>query len=233
MANKSTKLTLFKAFCDMIERVTQIFSALSTVVIDATTLQHNVIRKNQFTIGYGTVNTWNLDTDKPPATLLTFNRTNDGLEVEPTNPGHTFLVNGKPSKGKALANGVVHTLQVQNEFFLFNVTNKPKAWLSGIKLDEWRVFEFATGNVYGPFDKLQLEFWVKEERKDPSKLIYVPQGLYTGFNVNQILGMELPAPVPQKEVLHQKIEEYRSKILKKKEAPLQQSRCPHCWSPLF
>jgi hypothetical protein len=215
----------------MIGRAKQLFSALSTVIIDATTLQHKIIRKEQFTIGYGTVNTWNLDTEKPPATLLTFNRTNHGLEVDPTNSGHTFLVSGKPSKGECLSHEVVHTLQVQNDFFLINITKKPKDWLSGIKLDSWRVFEPTTGKVYGPFDRLQLETWVVEEGKDPSTLTYVPHGLYTGFSVDQLLGMELPAPVAQKEIIKQKVEE--SQPSNNSEENSTQARCPHCWSPLF
>ena len=66
----------------------------------------------------------------------------------------------------------------------------PNVWLSKIDLGSWSVYEFSTGAVHGPFDKSELRTWVQETGKDPSKLKYVPRGLYTGFNVDQLLSRE-------------------------------------------
>lgn len=233
----------------MFDRIKQGFSGLSTVVIDATTLKTKVIRKVQFTIGYGTVNTWNLNTNGPPSTILTCNRTSDGLDVEPTNPGHAFVVNGRASLGECLAYGAVHTLQVADEFFLLFVTKQPNVWLKGINLNEWMVFEFSTGAVHGPFNRTELQTWVRENEKNPSKLKYVPKGLHTGFNVDQILGMELPHPVTQKTepqkgkvkqqdgASRQEVVDHREEVYKPPVRPRDdstpQSRCPHCWSTLY
>lgn len=216
----------------MFERTKNILSGLSTVIIDVTTLQSKVIGKGQFSIGYGTVNTWNLKTDQPPSTVLTCRRNLDGLEVIPANPNERFLVDGKKATGEDLEHGAVHTLQVGDEFFLLFVTKKPKVWLSGINLNQWMVFEFSTGAVHGPFDREELRAWVMENGKDPSKLKYVPKGMYTGFNVDQILGMELPEPVAQPVIQHQ------VQVAKSEEPVIRtdssmQSRCHHCWGSIY
>ncbi len=216
----------------MIELTKNIFSGLSTVVIDVTTLQAKIIGKSQFSIGYGTINTWNLKTDQTPSTIITCQRTVDGLEVTPTNPTELFLINGKKPHGENLENGAVHTLQIGEEFFLTYVTKKPKVWLEGIDLHQWMVFEFSTGAVHGPFDREELRAWVVENGKDPSKLKYVPKGMYTGFNVAQILGMELPQPVPQPKIQPSAGDSFQDTTPVRTDASIQ-SRCPHCWGNVY
>ncbi len=228
-----------------------LLSGLSCVVIDVARLRSQIIKDSQFSIGYGTINTWNLETDKPPSTILTFRRTSSELEVESTNPNAKLIVDGKASSGEPLSFEAVHTLQVEEECFLVYVTKKPSDWLSGIDLNHWVVFEFSTGAVHGPFDQEELRSWVTETGKDPSKLKYVPKGMYTGFRVDQILGMELPAPQPETQSAPQprkkvsvetpKQESNRKKELQSEsprpepnatgESSSARCRCPHCWGP--
>ena len=231
----------------MLEFARNLLSGLSCVIIDVGSLRSQIIKDSQFSIGYGTINTWNLETDNAPSTLLTFRRSSSELEVESTNPNAKFLVDGKTSTGEPLSFEAVHTIQVGEECFLLYVTKKASDWLSGIDLNHWLVFEFSTGAVHGPFDKEALRNWVMETGKDPSKLKYVPKGMYTGFRVDQILGMELPAPRPQKEVPVATPEATPKPATRKavqEEAPKPKpvpkvtekassttSRCPHCWGP--
>lgn len=239
----------------MLELAKNLLSGLSTVIIDVESSRSQVIKKSQFSIGYGTINTWNLKSDQPPSTILTCRRTNLGLEVEPTNPNANFLVDGKISSGEFLSIGAVHTVQAGEDCFLVYVTKNPKDWLNGIDLNHWLVFEFSTGAVHGPFNKEELRNWVSDTGKDPRKLKYVPKGMYTGFRVDQILGMELPQPEPQKkapQVTPKQESPPESKA--KEEEPTQsaeqhfgstpknpverpetavQSRCQHCWEPFY
>ena len=70
-------------------------------------------------------------------------------------------------------------------------------------------FEPETREIFGPLDKLQLEPWVVAEFKDPNKLIYYPDGSAKGFYISQVVDMELPAAIPQKDILKEKLKEHR------------------------
>ena len=134
----------------MIEQVKQWFLPAATVVIHTTSGRNRIIRKKRFTIGYGTVNTWNLDTREPPSNLVSFHQTKTGLEVEPTDPSDTLLLDGKPWTADILEIGMEYTLQIRDEQFLLRVSDKPKAWLESIHLDKWLVYEPASGEIFGP-----------------------------------------------------------------------------------
>jgi hypothetical protein len=154
----------------MIEQLKQWFILSATVVIHVGSGRKQVFHKKKFTMGYGSINTWNLDSEKPHASLLVFKKTKSSLEVTPANPDDTLLLDGKPWMGEVLAKETDYTLQRRDEQFLLCHTEQPKAWLKRIQLDRWLAFEPATGEIFGPLDKLQLEPWVIAERKDPEEL---------------------------------------------------------------
>lgn len=195
--------------------------------------KHRSIRKKKFTLGYGSVNSWNLDQAKPPSNLLSFRKNKASLEVEPVNPSDTLLLDGKPWAGETLAPGTEYTLQIQDEQFILCHTRDPKAWVRRIRLDRWLVFEPETGAIFGPLDKLQLEPWVIAERKDPKELIYYPEGSAKGFYISQVVEMELPAAKPQLEIIKGKIKEHRPYSTNQTNGATQQAQCPHCWSPYY
>lgn len=215
----------------MLEQLKQWLSSKTTVVIHINTGRHRLISANSYTIGYGSVNTWSLDNSKPPSQLLTFRRTKAHLEVEPTNPGDTLLLDGKAWAGEVLEFETEYTLQIHDEQFLLSVTDKPKVWLGQIDLKTWMVFEPATGEIFGPIDKLQLEPWVISELKDPDELIYYPKGSAKGFYISQVLEMELPAAKPQKEIIEERLKEHRPYSTSQNKELTHQPQCPHCWSP--
>lgn len=217
----------------MIQQVKQWIFPTATVIIHIASGRHRVLSGKRFSIGYGTVNSWNIDSAKPHASLLNFRQGKGELEVEPGNPGETLLLDGKPWAGERLVRETEYTLQLQDEQFLLCTTKKPKAWLKGIDLDTWLVFEPSSGEIFGPIDKLQLEPWVISELKDPNKLIYYPEGSSKGFYVNQIIDMELPAAKPQKEVIKERLREHRPYSTGKPQPKKKQALCPHCWSPYY
>jgi hypothetical protein len=217
----------------MFEQVKQWFTARTTVFIHITGGRHRLITRKKFTVGYGSVNTWNIDPKKSPSHLLNFRKTKSGLEVEPTNPGDTLLLDGKPWAGEVLETETDYTLQVQEEQFLLCLTSKPNAWLKRINLKRWLVFEPESGEIFGPLDKLQLEPWVIAEFKNPSKLIYYPDGSAKGFYISQMIDMELAAAIPQKNIVKEKIKEHRPYSTSSSDAKGHQAQCPHCWSPYF
>ena len=215
----------------MLPQVKQWFNQEVTVVIHIGTGRQHSFSDKKFTIGNGTVNTWNLDSQKPHSCLLIFRKTKAGLEVEPANPGDNLLVDGKEWTGDLFPSDTEYTLQLQEEQFLLCTTAKPKEWLKKINLDHWLVFEPATGEIFGPIDKLQLKPWLITELKDPDKLIYYPEGSSKGFYISQVLDMELPAAKPQKEVIKEKVKEHRPYTTDSPEPTVHQAQCPHCWRP--
>ena len=102
----------------MIPQLKQWFVPSVTAIIHIGSGRERLISNKNFTIGYGAVNTWNLDSDKPHAGLLNFQKTKTGLEVEPGNPGETFLVDGRSWSGETLEPETEYTLQIQDEQFL-------------------------------------------------------------------------------------------------------------------
>jgi len=101
--NRSTNLSLFFGSDRMIEQLKQWFIPSATVVIHVWSGRKQVFHKKKFTIGYGSINTWNLDSEKPHASLLVFKKTKSSLEVTPANPDDTLLLDGKPWMGEVLA----------------------------------------------------------------------------------------------------------------------------------
>ena len=215
----------------MFEQFKQWFASKTTVVIHINTGRNCLLASKKFTLGYGSVNSWSLDNSKPPSQLLHFQKTKTSLEVEPTNPGDTLLLDGKPWAGEVLDFETEYTLQVHDEQFLLCVTEKPKAWLKQIDLKTWMVFEPSSGEIYGPLDKLQLEPWVIAELKDPDELIYYPKGSAKGFYISQVVEMELPAAKPQKEIIEEQLKEHRPYSAGQNKENSHQPQCPHCWSP--
>lgn len=214
----------------MLEKLRNWFSSRTSVIIHITDGRHRLIGRKKFTLGYGKVNTWNLDTGKPPSELLHFHRTQIGLEVEPAHPGDTLLLDGKPWAGEILEPETEYTLQIHDEKFLLCLTNRPHAWLKGINLKRWMVFEPETGEIFGPLDKLQLEPWLVKEFKDPGRLIYYPEGSAKGFYINQVIDLELPAAVPQKDILKEKLRERRPNSTGSARNNGRKAQCPHCWT---
>ncbi len=217
----------------MIEQLKHWLKPSVTVIIHIGSGKHRFIRKSKFTLGYGSVNTWNLDQAKPPSNLLSFRKDKTKLDVEPVNPGDTLLLDGKPWAGETLVPKTEYTLQIQDEQFILCHTQEPKAWVHRIRLDRWLVFEPETGAIFGPLDKLQLEPWVIAERKDPEELIYYPEGSAKGFYISQVLEMELPAAKPQQEIIKEKIKEHRPYSTNQPNGAVHQAQCPHCWSPYY
>jgi hypothetical protein len=229
--NRSTNMALFLGLDCMIDLLKHWITPSATVIIHIGSGKHRFIRKSKFTIGYGSVNTWNIDIAKPPARLLAFKKRKTNLEVEPVNPGDDLLLDGKPWAADILAMETEYTLQIHDEQFILCRTRDPKAWIRRIRLEKWLVFEPETGAIFGPLDKLQLKPWVIAERKDPEKLIYYPEGSAKGFYISQVIEMELPAAKPQQEIIKEKIKEHRPYSTHQPDRLRHQAQCPHCWSP--
>ena len=123
----------------MFEPLKQWFTSKTPVIIHIIGGRHRLITKRKFTVGYGAVNTWNLDSEKPPANLLNFRKTKTRLEIEPTNPNDTLLLDGNPWASEVLEAETEYTLQVQDEQLLLCLTAKPNAWLKRINLKRWQV----------------------------------------------------------------------------------------------
>ncbi|MCB1120261.1 MAG: hypothetical protein KJT03_01830, partial [Verrucomicrobiae bacterium] len=211
----------------------QMFFAPSTIIIDAISLKTSIIRKSYFSVGYGKDNTCNLGDRVSSIRLLTFKKTAGGFEVFPEDPNENFRINEKLSIGDFLEIGAVYALEITGVFLLVYITNKPKQWLEGINLSQWRVFEPLTGSVHGPLTRAELPDWVSKSGKDPSKLKFVPKGMNTGFRVDHILGIEssTASKLEEKKPPSSSIDNHQEP--QGRELDSDQQRCTHCWSPVF